>query len=278
MNKDNKQSYIFHNVNLAPKEQIGIHQQDTWEMNWIITGSGVRIIGDTTEKFESGEVVFIPPEIPHCWYFDNETTDKKGKNASVTLFFDNSFLTNCSDCFPELHGHCQKISELTNAIRFTGEKSDKIISILKKMRKENDAERIASIIKLIIAIAENEHSQYNVGKYQKIDKEKLRLDQIEIFVICNAKRNITLSEIARHVGMNKASFCSFFKKAKGKTFINYLNEFRIELACQLLKNSQNNIADICYETGFNDIPYFNRIFKRIKKVSPTEYRRSATTT
>ena len=275
MDKGNKHSYIFHNVQLAPKEQIGIHQQDTWELTWIITGSGIRIIGDTTEKFVSGEVVFIPPEIPHCWYFDNEITDKKGKNASVTLFFENNLLNNCSDCFPELLEHCQKINKLTNAIKFTGKKTDKIISILKKMRKENEAERIASIIKLILTIAENEDSQCNVGKHQKIDKEKKRLDQINIFVICNVKRNITLSDIARHVGMNRASFCIFFKKATGKTFINYLNEYRIELACQLLKNSKNTIADICYETGFNDMPHFNRIFKRIKKVSPSEYRRSA---
>ena len=276
MTNENKQSYVFHNVQLAPKEQIGMHQQDTWELTWVITGSGMRIIGDTMEKFESGEVIFIPPEVPHCWYYDNEITDKKGKNASVTLFFENSFINNCSGCFPELQEYCQKINKLTHAIKFIGEKSNKIISILKKMRKENEADRIASIIKLIIVIAENERSQYNVGKYQKIDKEKIRLDQIRIFVICNAKRNITLSDIARHVGMNRASFCIFFKKATGKTFINYLNEFRIELACQLLKNSKNSIADICYETGFNDMSYFNRIFKRLKKVSPTVYRRSVT--
>ena len=278
MGNENRQSYIFHDVHICPKEQIGINQHNTWELSWIITGSGIRLIADTTEKFTSGEVVFIPPEIPHCWYFDNEITDKKGEIVNVSLFFGNNFLNICSDCFPELHEYCQKINELTHAIKFSGEKSDRIISILNKMRKENEAERVASIIKLIITIAENEDLQCIVGKYQKIDREKERLNQIEIFVVCNAKRNITLSDIARHVGMNRASFCVFFKKATGKTFINYLNEFRIELACQLLKNSQDNIADICYETGFNDISYFNRIFKRFKKVSPTEYRRSATIT
>jgi AraC-like DNA-binding protein len=264
-------------VQIAPKEQIGMHQQNTWELSWIIIGSGMRIIGDTTEEFTSGEVVLIPPEIPHCWYFDNEITDKKGKIANVSLFWGNDFLNICSNCFPELHEHCQKINELTNAIRFSGEKLDIIISILKKMQQENEIKRIASIIELIITIAEDEDSQCIVGKYQKMDKKKRRLDQIQIFVICNIKRHITLLDIARHVGMNRASFCVFFKKATGKTFINYLNEYRIELACQLLKESKNNIADICYETGFNDIPYFNRTFKRLKKVSPTKYRRNATT-
>ena len=276
MDSENKHSYIFHSVQLAPKEQIGMHQQNTWELSWIITGSGMRVIGDTTEKFASGEVVLIPPKIPHCWYFDHEITDKKGKIANISLFFENNFLNICSDCFPELHEHCQKINELTGAIRFSGAKLNGIISILKKMRKENEAERIASIIKLIITIAEDGDSQCIVGKYQKIDKDKKRLHEIQVFVICNAKRNITLSDIAHHIGMNRSSFCIFFKKMTGKTFINYLNEIRIELACQLLKDSENNITDICYETGFNDISYFSRTFKRLKKVSPTEYKRSAT--
>ena len=278
MNNENKQSYVFHNVQNAPEEQIGMHQQDTWELSWVITGSGIRIIGSTTEKFTSGEVVLIPPEIPHCWYFDNEITNKKGKIANVSLFFGNNFLNICSDCFPELHEYCQKISKLTDAIKFCGENLDRIISILKKMSKENEADRIASIIKLIITISENIDSQRIIGKYQKINKEQKRLNQIQIFVTCNVKRNITLSNIARHVDMNRSSFCIFFKKATGKTFINYLNEYRIELACQLLKDSKNNVADICYETGFSDVPYFNRIFKRLKKVSPTEYRRNTTTT
>ena len=273
MNSENKQSYTFHSVQIAPKDQIGIHQQNTWELSWIITGSGMRIIGDTTEKFMSGEVVLIPPEIPHCWYFENEITNKKGKIANVSLFFGTHFLNICSDCFPELHECCQKINELTHAVKFSGKKLDKMISILKKMCQENEAERIVSIIKLMITIAETDDFQSIVGKYQKIDKEQKRLNQIQVFVVCNIKRNITISDIARHVGMNRSSFCIFFKKITGKTFINYLNEYRIELACQLLKESKNNIADICYETGFNDMPYFNRVFKRLKKVSPTEYRR-----
>ena len=273
MDSKKKPSYTFHHVKIAPKEQIGKHKQDTWELSWIVTGAGIRVIGDKTERFASGEVIFIPPEIPHCWYFDTETTNKKGQIVNVSLFWEDDFLNVCADCFSELHAYCQKIKELTSALKFCGEKSDTIISILKKMQKENEAERIASIIKLIVTIVENDDLQSIVGRYQQIDKEKKRLNDIRIFIVCNYKRNITLTDIARHVGMNRASFCTFFKKVTGKTFISYLNEHRIELACQLLENSKYNIAEICLETGFNDLPYFNRIFKRITNVSPTTYRR-----
>ena len=101
--------------------------------------------------------------------------------------------------------------------------------------------------------------------------QKPALNRIQVYVVCNAKRNITLDDIARHVGMNRTSFCLFFKKATGKTFVIYLNEYRIEFACRLLKLRKKSIAEICYQAGFNNVPYFNRIFKKATGVSPSEY-------
>ena len=95
---------------------------------------------------------------------------------------------------------------------------------------------------------------------------------IRIFVTCNAYRNISLDDVVRHVGMNKSAFCTFFKQSIGKTFITYLNEYRIELACQLLKQENISISEICYHVGFTDIPYFNRVFKKHKGCSPSQYR------
>ncbi|MDR2824038.1 MAG: AraC family transcriptional regulator [Prevotellaceae bacterium] len=271
MKNEQKQSCSFHDVKLSPSEQIGLHRQDSWELSWVITGAGMRIIGDTKEKFTGGEVVLIPPKIPHCWYFGNETTDKNGKIANITLTFGNDFLEKCAN-FTEFSEICTKFQQQSNAIKFSGETLNSIISILKAMRHENASERILSILKLTIMIAKNTENQQIAGKYQKTDKEQNRLNQIEIFVICNAKRKISISEIARHVGMNKSAFCVFFKKAAGQTFISYLNAYRIELACKLLKESDLNISDICYEVGFEDFPYFNRVFKKIKRVTPSKYR------
>lgn len=49
-------------------EQISFHQSPDWELSYIITGSGTRVIGDVMETFSKGEIIFIPPMIPHVWY------------------------------------------------------------------------------------------------------------------------------------------------------------------------------------------------------------------
>ena len=77
--------------------------------------------------------------------------------------------------------------------------------------------------------------------------------------------------LADHVGMNRSSFCTFFKKATGQTYITYLNKLRVDRACYLLRQGSFNITEVCYMVGFNDVPYFNRCFKNNRGMSPKEY-------
>ena len=56
------------------------------------------------------------------------------------------------------------------------------------------------------------------------------------------------------------------------TPIKYLNELRIRNACQMLKNSNKNITEIAYDVGYSDSNYFSRVFKKVKGVSPSEYK------
>lgn len=263
-------SFGFDNVRLAPNEQIGLHTQDTWEISYVRIGSGMRFIGTTTEPFQSGEVIMIPPEIPHCWYFDKNTTDNQGQIANITVIFSDVFLRNCSVAFPELTEAIERLKAKRDAVKFGKEKGNAAIHLLEEMCSQNRAERVASMIRLILLAAMNDE-ECVVGRYQRISKEQQRMSQVRIYIICNAGRTITLDDVAHHAGMNRAAFCVFFKKAFGTTFINYLNGYRIELACQLLAQRQKSVSEICYQVGFNNVPYFNRVFKRLKGVSPMEY-------
>ena len=77
--------------------------------------------------------------------------------------------------------------------------------------------------------------------------------------------------IAEHVGMNRSSFCTFFKKATGQTYITYLNKLRVDRACYLLRQGKFNVTEVCYMVGFNDVPYFNRCFRNNRGMSPKDY-------
>jgi len=81
-----------------------------------------------------------------------------------------------------------------------------------------------------------------------------------------------LAEVAEKSGMSEASLTRFLKKRTGKTFIDNLNDIRISQAVCKLIDTHDTITEICYNCGFNNISNFNRIFKKRKECTPTEYR------
>lgn len=264
--------FLFADVHLSPKEQIGMHSQNTWELTLIIEGEGMRFIGDRNELFRKGEIILIPPGIPHCWYFDPEVTDSEGKIANIAIMFGEAFLQRCCACFEVFSEIATFFRIQKDALKFDSESSAMIESILINMRRENNMERLSSVIRLFALIVAKAKGEV-VGSFRKTDKVEQRMIQIDTYIVCNANRNISLSDMACHLGMNKVSFCSFFKKATGKTFITYLNDYRIRLACEYLLRDNADIADICYTIGFDNIPYFNRLFKRVTGLTPGAFRR-----
>lgn len=88
----------------------------------------------------------------------------------------------------------------------------------------------------------------------------------------NLGQDISLSEVADMVGMNKCSLCRLFRQATGMTFTHYLNLKRLELAKELLSSSDTYIFQIARQAGFRNEDYFRHLFRKHCGCSPTEYR------
>lgn len=88
----------------------------------------------------------------------------------------------------------------------------------------------------------------------------------------NYQRQITLEEISGFCNVSPKYFCRYFKNNFGKTFVDYLNHFRVEKACQQLTETSNSVIKIALDNGFHNISYFNKCFKRIKELTPLQYR------
>jgi AraC-like DNA-binding protein len=270
---ENKTSFVFDHVHIIWDEQITFHRQKTWELSYIITGQGTRIVGDATEYFSQGEVILIPPDIPHCWSFDKYVSDDEGKIENVTITFSDALLENSKTVFPELSGIIAKIQRYTDAISFGGNTLTRLQTILTSMIQEDKVESLLSLIKLFALISSPEQTA-TVGRPIVEDRMTKRLQQIYLYVMNNYQRDMTLDEVARFACMAKSSFCVFFKKMTDKSFFAFLTEYRVTSSCQMLLKTNMSVAEICYASGFRDVPYYNRVFKKLKGMTPTEYRRS----
>ena len=267
--EENERAFYLHHVSIHHDEQIGMHKQKTWELSYIIRGHGIRVIGGKVEPFKENEIILIPPGIPHQWSFENMG---RKKIENITLTFHSETILNIKNTLPELNQNINAIMANENAISFGGKSLLQLQKLLLQMSKEHEVNQVISFIQILDTIANPEVTE-TVSSILIEDNNTQRLQKVYMYVMCNYHQSISLSEISDHLHMEKTAFCTFFKKNHGKTFIEFLLDYRINIVCEMLKNTDKNISDICVSSGFQDIPYFNRIFKRYKKISPSEYRK-----
>lgn len=263
--------FHYQYVHIEPTEQIGLHEQDTWELSCILVGSGRRLIGNNTEEFSSGDLVLIPPHVPHCWYFDEQTTDYRGRIANITVYFQTAMLKGIARLFPAMEDvmECFLASPATHI--YPPQLAKPIISLLKAMNTQTDAERAASVVLLLTMLAKDNEDQQR-QTYVRQSAAEQRKQQIDIYLSCNLGRHISLESLAIHLGMNRSALCVFFRREFGITFSDYLNQRRIAEACRLLSTTSLPIQAVGYRVGYEHVPYFNRLFKATQGCTPKEYR------
>ncbi|MBQ6195190.1 MAG: AraC family transcriptional regulator [Prevotella sp.] len=107
----------------------------------------------------------------------------------------------------------------------------------------------------------------------KIIKEDNLVKAARHFMEENIEHDFSIHDIARYIGYSDGHFSRLFKQATGKTPQTYLNELRIDRSCYLLHSTDMLINQICYKVGIIDNLYFSRLFKKIKGISPLQYRK-----
>jgi AraC-like DNA-binding protein len=113
----------------------------------------------------------------------------------------------------------------------------------------------------------------NYDYYKSITADKNEIiNNVYEYLVNNFKNEVTLKEIADHVNYNPSTLCSFFKKHTQFTIFDCLRDIRISFACKLLNNSAQNITQIAYESGYNNLSHFNRQFIQHTSLTPSEYR------
>lgn len=252
------------------------HYHPELELVLSLKSTGTRFVGDSIKKFEEGDVVLIGKNLPHMWLND-ESYFKQDSNKvaeDIVVHFNKDFLG-----AEFLNAHEMKpISELLYKARY----GIKFISLdkkaLKGIRKLNilglGFERTLKFIQVLNILAN--HPEYEllssegfVNSFKQNQNENL--DKTYEYIFENFAQPISLNDVAEIANMNPSAFSRFFKRVNRKTFSKYLNEVRIGYACKQLIENKSKIATICYESGYNNISNFNRQFRAIKQMSPSEY-------
>ncbi|GGC14024.1 AraC family transcriptional regulator [Parapedobacter defluvii] len=254
------------------------HYHPEYEFVLVNRSTGRRMVGDHIGHFDEGDLVFMGPALPHVWVNDAAYVQGQAKQeaSAVVVHFVEDFLGENFLCLPEMEP-LKKVLDLSKrGLVINGRTRLQINCLMNAMIGESGLKRLSSLFAIFDILAHStdyeplaspNYMQHTQGYYSD------RYSKITDYILRNFHREITLNEVASEASMATTTFCNFFKEHYRMTFVEYLNTIRIGHVCKLLADSDENVVNIAYECGFNNLANFNRQFKRLKGMSPSEYRR-----
>jgi len=103
-------------------------------------------------------------------------------------------------------------------------------------------------------------------------KGQQRLHKVYQFIETNYQKNIDVNEVAEICHLTTAAFCRYFKRSTHYTFTDFLNQYRINQSKKFLLQDKT-VTEACYESGFGNISYFNKTFKRLIGENPSNFKK-----
>ena len=269
----NNHSFISRKLPLSSNARI--HSHKNFELNYITSGTGRRIVGDNISGFESGDLVLMGPNLPHCW----EVLDwEKGEDPTciVTHFSEN--IIN-SDFFkmPELEKVVDLLKQANRGIRFKVKNDREIKLILEEMSKCEGLEYYIGLLRVfnyLLKVEERDKLSNPIDQSSAFSKNIEKINKVYEYVFQNIQEGIKLEEASSVLNMAPSSFCRFFKKKTNLTFMEYVKNVRVGIAAKLLAETDKQITHICFESGYNNLANFNHYFKATMGKTPSDYRKN----
>lgn len=264
----------------ARREQVSYfanpwHFHDELELTFVIKSDGTKFIGDHISEFKPGEITLLGSRLPHYWRnHSNYYQDLTAQAAeAIIIRFNPDYAGTEFLKIPPMKPVFDLLNDAKRGILIR-EPHDNLQQKLVDFLSLNEAEKIIALTAILLSIAGQKSYDYlcSIGyahQYKSNDIEKI--DTVYNYVLNNFKADLSLEDIALRCNMNTAAFCRYFKRKTGKTFVDFMNEIRLGNAAKLLLKGDLTIAEVAFESGFNNPSYFNRLFKRWKGLTPMAY-------
>ncbi|GJM64454.1 AraC family transcriptional regulator [Persicobacter diffluens] len=269
------QPYMIRNFEI-PYVDYPLHQHDAYELTFTQNSYGTRLIGNSIDPFHENDLALIGPNLPHQWQNDEAYINSKHEKILLTVVH---FTANSLEPILEQPAG-QKIKKLLvdsqKGIEFEAHIVDQIPVLLRKMKSVDTMEGYLAFLQLLHLLADEQHYRQlcTAAFISGNERNDHRVKTAYRYIHENFKTEIHLNDVADHLCMSASAFAHFFKKNTGFTFSSFINESRIAVACEMLQYGEQSISSICYEIGFQNLSYFNRVFKNIKGMSPQEFRQT----
>lgn len=247
------------------------HYHSELEIAFIMSGAGVRYVGNSIENFFEEELVLLGSNLPHTW---NNSDHQAPVNAIVIYlreeFFDKSWMQSI-----EFEAIRNLAISMNKGIKVDSRVAAKLKHKFLNLLDSSPFEKLMILLEILQELAHNSEFRFLCEQEfvcEMNDMDKTRINTVYNYIQTHYQEQISLANIASRLNMSEEYFSRFFSKTMKKPFFKFLNEYKINRACKLLIETDKQISEVCYASGFESLPFFYRQFKNVKKCSPKVFK------
>ena len=252
-----------------------IHNHEVYELNFVEHAPGVRrIVGDSNELIGEYDLVLITsPDLEHVWE-QNGCTSENIREVTIQFYADlgdDAFLARTP--FLSIR---KMMVEAQKGLSFSLEDIMRVYHMIDTLSSVKDGfYAVMQFYTILYELSKSKEMRTLASSsYAKVavESDSRRVLKVKNYIAKNYTEEIRLNTLADIAGMSPSAFSRFFKLHTGRKLSEYIIEQRLGYASSMLVDMSNSVAEICYACGFNNLSNFNRIFKKRKHCSPTEFR------
>jgi len=252
-----------------------IHNHEVFELNFVEHAAGVRrIVGDSNEVIGDYDLVLITsPDLEHVWE-QNTCTSDDIREITIQFYLDMSddgFLSR-----NPFYSMRKMLKEARKGLAFPLSAIMRVYQQLDTLSSVKDGfYAVMQFMTILYELSRCEGTRtLATSSYAKVEVESdsRRVLKVKNYISKNYMDEIRLNTLADIAGMSPSAFSRFFKLHTGRNLSEYIIEMRLGYASRMLVDTAKSIAEISFQSGFNNLSNFNRIFKKKKGCSPSEFR------
>ena len=252
-----------------------IHNHEVFELNFVEHAPGVRrIVGDSNEVIDDYDLVLITsPDLEHVWE-QNTCTSDDIREITIQFYLDMSddgFLSR-----NPFYSVRKMLKEARKGLAFPMSAIMRVYQQLDTLSSVKDGfYAVMQFMTILYELSRCDGARtLATSSYAKVEVESdsRRVLKVKNYIAKNYMDEIRLNTLADIAGMSPSAFSRFFKLHTGRNLSEYIIEMRLGYASRMLVDTAKSVAEISFQSGFNNLSNFNRIFKKKKGCSPSEFR------
>ena len=255
---------------------VPYHYHPEYALTLIVAGQGKRYVGSHLATYAPGDLVLRGANVPHCWKTEPGPPDEI-RAVSIVGHFTHDFLGAAFFGKAELRPLAQLLQRSANGLRFVGGAQAHAQQQMQRLGQESNALSRLLLLGILQGLAATTEyavldPHYSARAAAPAERERFHL--IMTYLVEYFREEITLAQVANVASLSPSAFCKYFKNITRRTFIQTVLDYRLQYATQQLVQTSRPVAEICYDSGFQDVSYFNRTFRACYSQSPLHYRRT----